>query len=457
MSSETKSNIINQNRQQILALQHEIDLMKIKNKPNHMYNARNEFASRAKIAEELSDGLQNVFLNNVNKTVVFRNTNKPLTSCLQIGTEASSIKNVAEIDFKNGSVLEGLIDSISVELTDEERNNCVPTIGLIHDIFEGVDPLHIYQQLGILETKTQDISYSSNVTTISNGLVVNGAIDSAWLDNEFAKYSLTGHTHEFDDIYKSITRTVVNEEEEEEEITEIKTLQDALDEKAEVIHTHEFSDIYKTIIEEINGIQTTTTKSLQQVLDDYETEFNTGLNSKADINHTHDATSITYDSSKNVKQKIDDILQQIETVDGQGRKLNLLSILFGAGAVAGTAIDGGLTAAVLNLQSQIATLSAAVTALQGANTALNATGNALDAIDDLDDLADLDLEDFDEINPDSNSNWFRQFTNWLGNRFNSHTGYMRASTTDNYWSTVTNTTNFTGGSTSLLDLTGEIL
>ena len=127
MSSETKSNIINQNRQQILALQHEIDLMKIKNKPNHMYNARNEFASRAKIAEELSDGLQNVFLNNVNKTVVFRNTNKPLTSCLQIGTEASSIKNVAEIDFKDGSVLEGLIDSISVELTDEERNNCVPT------------------------------------------------------------------------------------------------------------------------------------------------------------------------------------------------------------------------------------------------------------------------------------------------------------------------------------------
>ena len=457
MSSETKSNIINQNRQQILALQHEIDLMKIKNKPNHMYNARNEFASRAKIAEELSDGLQTVFLNNVNKTVVFKNTNKPLTSCLQIGTEASSIKNVAEIDFKDGSVLEGLIDSISVELTDEERNNCVPTIGLIHDIFEGIDPLHIYQQLGALIDKTQDISYSSNITTVANGLVVNGIIECPWLDNEFAKYSLGGHTHEFDDIYKSITRTVVNEEEEEEEITEIKTLQQVFDEKAEVIHTHEFSDIYKTVIEEINGIQTTTTKSLQQVLDDYETEFNTGLNSKADVIHTHDATTITYDSSKNVKQKIDEILQQIETVDGQGRKLNLLSILFGAGALTGIAIDGGLTAAVLNLQSQIATLSAAVTALQGANTALNATGNALDVLDDLDDLADLDLEDFDEINPDSNSNWFRQFTNWLGNRFNSHTGYMRASTTDNYWSTVTNTTNFTGGSTSFLDLTGEIL
>ena len=340
---------------------------------------------------------------------------------------------------------------------DEERNNCVPTIGLIHDIFEGIDPLHIYQQLGALIDKTQDISYSSNITTVANGLVVNGIIECPWLDNEFAKYSLGGHTHEFDDIYKSITRTVVNEEEEEEEITEIKTLQQVFDEKAEVIHTHEFSDIYKTVIEEINGIQTTTTKSLQQVLDDYETEFNTGLNSKADAIHTHDATTITYDSSKNVKQKIDEILQQIETVDGQGRKLNLLSILFGAGALTGIAIDGGLTAAVLNLQSQIATLSAAVTALQGANTALNATGNALDVLDDLDDLADLDLEDFDEINPASNSNWFRQFTNWLGNRFNSHTGYMRASTTDNYWSTVTNTTNFTGGSTSFLDLTGEIL
>jgi len=411
---ETNSNNINQNRQQIMALQREIDLMKIKNKPNHMFNVRNEFASRAKIAEELSDGLQTVYFNNVNKTVVFRNTNKPLTSCLQIGTEASSIKNVAEINFQNGTTIEGIIDSISAELTDDERNNYVPTIGLIQDIYEGVDPLHIYQEIGELTTKTHDISYQSNTTTIANDLNIGGEINCAWLNNELVKYAL-------------------------------------------VEHRHEFADIYKTVIEEINGIQTTTTKSLQEVLEDYESEFNTGLNSKADINHTHDATTIAYDSSKNIKQKIDEILQQIETTDSQGRKLNILSILFGAGAAAGLAIDGGLTAAVLNLQSQVATLSAAVTALQGANTALNATGNALDAIDDLGDLADLDLESFDEIDTASNSNWFRQFSNWLGERFNSHSGYMRASTTDNYWSSITSTTNFTGGSTSLLDVTGEIL
>ena len=404
---ETNSNNINQNRQQILALQREIDLMKIKNKPNHMFNVRNEFASRAKIAEELSDGLQTVYFNNVNKTVVFRNTNKPLTSCLQIGTEASSIKNVAEINFQNGTTIEGIIDSISAELTDDERNNYVPTIGLIQDIYEGVDPLHIYQEIDELTTKTHDISYQSNTTTIANDLNIGGEINCAWLDNELVKYALVEHRHEFADIYKLITRTVINEEEEEE------------------------------IIE---------SKTLQQVLDD-----------KADLNHTHDATTIAYDSSKNIKQKIDEILQQIETTDSQGRKLNILSILFGAGAAAGLAIDGGLTAAVLNLQSQVATLSAAVTALQGANTALNATGNALDAIDDLGDLADLDLESFDEIDTASNSNWFRQFSNWLGERFNSHSGYMRASTTDNYWSSITSTTNFTGGSTSLLDVTGEIL
>ena len=405
---ETNSNNINQNRQQILALQREIDLMKIKNKPNHMFNVRNEFASRAKIAEELSDGLQTVYFNNVNKTVVFRNTNKPLTSCLQIGTEASSIKNVAEINFQNGTTIEGIIDSVSAELTDDERNNYVPTIGLIQDIYEGVDPLHIYQEIDELTTKTHDISYQSNTTTIANDLNIGGEINCAWLNNELVKYALVEHRHEFADIYKLITRTVLNEEEEEEEIIESKTL--------------------------------------QQVLDD-----------KADLNHTHDATTIAYDSSKNIKQKIDEILQQIETTDSQGRKLNILSILFGAGAAAGLAIDGGLTAAVLNLQSQVATLSAAVTALQGANTALNATGNALDAIDDLGDLADLDLESFDEIDTASNSNWFRQFSNWLGERFNSHSGYMRASTTDNYWSSITSTTNFTGGSTSLLDVTGEIL
>ena len=61
-------------------------------------------------------------------------------------------------------------------------------------------------------------------------------------------------------------------------------------------------------------------------------------------------------------------------------------------------------AAYSSLQSQIASLIPTVIALQDTNMALNITGNALDAFDDLCDLADLDLENFDEIETSSNSN-----------------------------------------------------
>lgn len=90
-----------------------------------------------------------------------------------------------------------------IELTDDERNYCIPTIGLIHEIFEGVDSLHLYQQLGTIVAKTQDIIYSSNVTTITNNLIENGVIVCAWIDNEFSKHSLGGRTHEI----KSATLT----------------------------------------------------------------------------------------------------------------------------------------------------------------------------------------------------------------------------------------------------------
>ncbi|WP_405289919.1 hypothetical protein [Methanobrevibacter sp.] len=427
------------------------------------------FATVAKKASEIVDGANRCYFNKVNKCLVVKHGNKPMSECLQLNANHNTINNVESVHFKDETTIEGLIDSLSTELTTNEQKTHVPTIGLIQNVIDSIDPSHIYVNLDELLTKTHDISYSSNKTNIEHDLSIGGEIDCSWLNDELAKYALIGHNHdltysplnhqhEFTDIYKQTTKTIINENtNEEEEITETKTLQEVLAEyeqdltnltsalngKANVSHTHEISDIYKNIDDGEGNI---TQKSLETL-----------INEKANSSHTHNATEINYNSNVNVKQELDSINSKIETTDSQGRKLNLLAVLFGAGAVAGTAIDGGLTAAVLNLQSQIATLSAAVTALQGANTALNATGNALDAIDDLGDLADLDLEDFDEIESATNSNWFKQFSNWLGERFNSHSGYMRASTTDNYWSSITNTTNFTGGSTSLLDLTGEIL
>ena len=89
-NNEERANIAF-NARDIQGLQNE--LKKLKRKVNvGVSNQANEFASSAKIAEELSDGKQRVYFNNVNKSVVFKNGNKPMTNCLQIGTNYPYVK-----------------------------------------------------------------------------------------------------------------------------------------------------------------------------------------------------------------------------------------------------------------------------------------------------------------------------------------------------------------------------
>ena len=52
------------------------------------------FASSAKIAEIISEGVQRCYFNILNKSVVFKNANKPMSNCIQIETNNNFIKNV---------------------------------------------------------------------------------------------------------------------------------------------------------------------------------------------------------------------------------------------------------------------------------------------------------------------------------------------------------------------------
>lgn len=436
--NEARANI-EYNAKDITMLQSE--LKKLKRRADiDIVTKGNAYASSAKLAEELTDGKQRVYFNNVTKSVVFKNGMKPLTSCLQIVTNDNSIKNVSHVHFENGSTLYGLIDEITA-LTSEEASHYAPSMNYLNAI---IDPsFEVFaSNLSELNDKTTDVSYDSEseTTTIGHKLVVGGDIDCTWLDNEFAKYSLSshnhdtvyagighnhdsvyaalGHGHEFADVYKQTTKTIVNANtEEEEEITETKTLQDVLDEletslktlingKANASHTHEFADVYKTITMQGENGTTTTTKTLQQILDEYEQSMNTSISGKANISHTHNATDVIYQAADgnnaaiNVKQQLDTIMNKLEIADGNGQSIDILTILFGAGAVAGAAIDGGLFYAFTSLQAEIAALQAQITT----NGVLDMTDQALDAFDTVSDAS-------------SGLSWFQRFINAISTWF----------------------------------------
>ena len=67
------------NAKDIQGLQTELSKLKRRIGFTGTSNKRNDFASSAKIAEELTDGKQKVFFNNVGKSVVFKNGNTPLS------------------------------------------------------------------------------------------------------------------------------------------------------------------------------------------------------------------------------------------------------------------------------------------------------------------------------------------------------------------------------------------
>ena len=435
------------NAKDIQGLQTELSKLKRKIAFTGINNKHNEFASSAKIAEELTDGKQRVFFNNVGKSVVFKNGNKSLSSCVQIGSNDNSISNVNHIHFNNGSTLKGLADSVlQIPVDNEDKKYYVPTINLVETLYDDTTAGIIGNVADILN-RTHDINYNENIetTTIAHDLSINGDINCNWLDDEFAKYALLSHQHEFADIYKNITvqgqngqsttttktlqqvldeyeqsmttaingkanvshqhemgdiyrqtiKKVLNEDTgEEEDVVETKTLQEvfteyeenlttAINGKADWDHYHEIGDIYKNIIVQgQNGQNTTTHKKLETYIIERENDIKALINGKANSSHTHNATEINYTSGMNVKQALDSLNNQLDISDSQGHKLDILSILFGVGAAVGTAIDGGLVAAVGTLQNEVAVL-------QGEVATLGAEGLTSDVMDAVDEAGDI--------------------------------------------------------------------
>ena len=161
-------------------------------------------------------------------------------------------------------------------------------------------------------------------------------------------------------------------------------LRQSINGKANSSHTHEISDIYKTVTNPNDN--TTTTKSLETLLNEREAAIQSLINAKANTSHTHNATEIIYKPAEgnnpavNVKQQLDTIMNKLEVVDSQGRSLDILKILFGADAIVGGAIDGGLAYAVASLQGQVATLQSQIVGESLAD-------DAFEAFDEVGDVA----------------------------------------------------------------------
>ena len=208
-------------------------------------------------------------------------------------------------------------------------------------------------------------------------------------------------------------------------INDVNDLTTSLEGKSNVGHTHEISDVYKTITSTVNGSTLTINKPLETLLDEREADIRTLINGKANSSHTHLATEVVYKSAEgnsaavNVKQQLDSIMSKLEVVDSQGHSLDILKILFGADAIVGGAIDGGLAYAVATLQSEIGAVQTQVAALAGTNAVGNTVDTITDTVDEMSDLADVPVEGSRSL-LDSLKDWFNRVKDWFSHQTNSY-------------------------------------
>ena len=69
------------------------------------------YSSSSKMSDELNDGINRCFFNNVAKSLVYKYGSKPLKKCIQIETKGNDIKNIGSIIFINNNKLNGLINT----------------------------------------------------------------------------------------------------------------------------------------------------------------------------------------------------------------------------------------------------------------------------------------------------------------------------------------------------------
>ena len=246
--------------QEIRRLEREIEVLK---RRNMMFQAGSDvanYASSAKIAEELNDGINRCFFNSVSKSVAFKHGVKPLSDCIQIGTKDNLIKNVDELMFRNGSRLKGLADKMD-DVPTEELSYYVPTMNVVwKNVGDGFKD--VYDKLEKKSDKGHDHD---------------------------ERYSLLDHLH--DERYS--------------------LLEHDHDERYSLLeHKHEFGDVYKSI-ETVNedGTTTTTEKSLQEIIDEYEASYNKTF---ALVEHQHEIKDVYKSNEDGTKQTLDEIINELK-------------------------------------------------------------------------------------------------------------------------------------------------
>ena len=243
------------NAKDIQELQNE--LKRLKKKVNVDYNISSmtikdnaNFASSAKMAEELNDGKQRVFFNNVNKSVVFKNSNKPLSSCVQIGTNDNSIKNLNEISLNHSQPIKSFVQTYT-GFTEQQQQQSIPSIKVINDIVDNLASLHVHEISDVnglqdeLDGKS-NVGHGHEISDISN------------LQTSLDGKSNVNHQHKTDEIYEEYEEEeTVNEE--IVKITKTRTLDTILTNKADIIHNHdERYALLNNIVSEIQNIVSNT-------------------------------------------------------------------------------------------------------------------------------------------------------------------------------------------------------
>ena len=122
----------------IAKLQHELNGLKRRVDissfvANNLARDKATYAASAKIAEELNDGKQRCYFNNISKSLVFKYGNKPMTSCVQIGTNNGFIKNVESLSLVDCEPIKAFVQSRG-DMTETQMKQSVPSVKVINDL-----------------------------------------------------------------------------------------------------------------------------------------------------------------------------------------------------------------------------------------------------------------------------------------------------------------------------------
>ena len=105
---------------------------------NNLARDKTNFAATSKMAEELNDGRNRCYFNNIGRSVAFKYGNKPMTQCVQIGTDKGYIKNVESLSLVDCEPIKAFVQSRG-ELTEAQAKQSVPSVKVVNDVVTAIN------------------------------------------------------------------------------------------------------------------------------------------------------------------------------------------------------------------------------------------------------------------------------------------------------------------------------